>query len=76
MKSIEAVDYENTRNDFKCCDYWKSEKQYVRLQLSIPGSQGAFLDKINFGTDGFTDEPVFYQCDVQVIKSSFVDDSK
>ena len=24
----------------------KNEKQYIRLQLSIPGTQGAFLDKV------------------------------
>ena len=46
----------------------KNEKQYVRLQPSIPGTQGAFLDKVTPDIYGFTDEPVVHQCDVQVVK--------
>ena len=34
----------------------KKEKQFVRLQLSIPWTQGAFSDKITSDNDGFTDE--------------------
>ena len=46
----------------------KNEKQYVRLQPSIPRTQGAFLDKVTPDIDGFTHEPVVHQCDVQVVK--------
>ena len=53
----------------------KNEKQHVRLQLSIPGTQEAFPDKVAPDIDEFTDEPVV-QCDVQVIKNHFADDSK
>ena len=52
----------------------KNEKQYVRLQLSITGTQEAFLDKVTPDIDGFTGEQVV-QCDVQVVKF-FVDYSK
>ena len=52
----------------------KNEKQYVRLQLSITGTQEAFLDKVAPDIDGFTGEQVV-QCDVQVVKF-FVDYSK
>ena len=34
----------------------KKEKQFVRLQLSIPWTQGAFSDKIASDNDGFTDK--------------------
>ena len=44
----------------------KNEKQYARLQLSIPGPQGACLDKVTHDIDGFTDEPVAHQCGIQV----------
>ena len=44
----------------------KNEKQYVRLQLNTPGPQGACLDKVTPDIDGFTDEPVAHQCDIQV----------
>ena len=37
----------------------KNEKQFVRLQLSIPGTQRAFLDKVNPDINGFTAKPVF-----------------
>ena len=42
------------------------EKQYVKRQLSIPETQGAFLDKVTSDTDGFTDEPVVHHCDIQI----------
>ena len=41
----------------------------------IPGTQGTFSDKFALDIDDFTDEPEF-QCDVQVVKNTFVDDSK
>ena len=50
-------------------------KNYVRLQLSMPGTQEAFWDKVTTDIDGFTDEPVV-QCDIEVIKNIFVDDSR
>ena len=36
----------------------KNEKQFVRLQLSIPGTQGAFSDKVTPDIYDFTDNPV------------------
>ena len=51
----------------------ENEKLYVRLQLSIPETQGAFLGKVIL--DGFTNKIVF-QCDIQVVENTFVDDSK
>ena len=48
----------------------KNEKQYVRLQLSIRETQGAFSDKVAPNIDGFTDEPVV-QCHVEVVKNAF-----
>ena len=54
----------------------KNKKQYVRLATaSIPGTQGAFSDKVALDIDDFTDEPEF-QCDVHVVKNTFVGDSK
>ena len=53
----------------------KNEKQNVRLQLSKPRTLGAFSDKVAPDISSFTDEPVV-QCVVQVVKNSFVDDSK
>ena len=32
--------------------------------------------KVTPDIDGFTDEPVVYQCDVLAVKNTFVDDSK
>ena len=40
----------------------ENEKKYGRLQLSIPGIQRSFLDKVTPDIDGFTAEPVFHQC--------------
>ena len=42
----------------------KNEKQYLRLQLSIPGTQRVFSDKVTTNIDYFTDEREV-QCDVQ-----------
>ena len=35
-----------------------------------------FLDKVTPDVYGFTDVPVFHQCDVQFVENTFVDDSK
>ena len=51
----------------------ENEKEYARLQLSIPGTHLVFSDKVAPDIDGFTNEPVV-QCDVEVVKNSFVDD--
>ena len=32
IRTIEAFEWENKRSDFKCCDYQKNEKEYLRLQ--------------------------------------------
>ena len=50
----------------------KNGKQYVRLTLTIPGTQGAFLVKVIPDIDGFTDAPVVYQCNTQVVENTFV----
>ena len=62
ISAIEAIGYENTSSDFKYCDYnEKNEKQYVRLQLSIPGTQGAFSDKVAPYIDYFKNFNVMLQ---------------
>ena len=58
IRSTETFEYENTRS----CDYWKIEKQYIRLQLMW------FFNSIP-DIVGFTDEPVV-KCDVQVVDYS------
>ena len=35
----------------------KNKMQYVRLQLNIPGTEGAFLHKVVPDVDDFTDKP-------------------
>ena len=50
----------------------KNEKLYQTT--GIPGTQGAFSDKVTPDIDGFTDEPVV-QCEVLVLKNTFTDDS-
>ena len=42
----------------------KNEKQYVRLPLSIPRTEGTFLDKVTPDIDDFTAEPVVHQCEM------------
>ena len=62
ISAIEAIGYENTSSHFKYCDYnEKNEKQYVRLQLSIPGTQGAFSDKVAPDIDYFKNFNVMLQ---------------
>ena len=75
IRAVEAFEYENTRSDFKCCDYREKWKTTWQIQLSIQGTQGAFSDKATSNIDDFTDEPEV-QCDIQVVKNTFVDDSK
>ena len=41
----------------------------------VPGTQGAFLDKVSSDIDGFTDELVV-QCDARVGENNLLDDSK
>ena len=56
----------------------KNEKQYMRqiIQLRIPGPQEAFSDEVTPPDfDDFTDGQVV-QCDVQVVRNTFVDNSK
>ena len=53
----------------------KNEKQYVRRQLIISWTQGAFSCKVASDIDVFIDKPIV-QCDVEVVKNSIVDDSK
>ena len=55
----------------------KNEKQYVRqiLKRGIRGTSGTCSDEVTPDIDGFIDEPVI-QCVVQVVKNTFVDDSK
>ena len=45
------------------------------MQLVLPGTQGAFSRKVTQDTDGFTVEAVV-QCNVQLVKKTFTDDSK
>ena len=55
----------------------KNEKQHVRqiIQQGIRGVLGKFSYKITPDIDGFIDETVV-QCDVGVVKDTFVDNSK
>ena len=65
----EAFECQNTRIDFKYCCYWEKWKT---IQTSgIPGTQGAFSDKVT------TDiEESVVQYDAQVIKNTFIADFK
>ena len=62
IRAIEAFEYENTRSDFKCYDYREKWKTICETTVTIPGTQGAFSDKVASDIDDFTDEPEF-QCD-------------
>ena len=75
IRAIEAFEYENRRSDLKCWDYREKWKTICQATVSIPETQGAFSDKVAPNIDDFTDEPEF-QCDFQVVKNTFVDDSK
>ena len=46
-----------------------------KIRIGIPGTQGAFSDKVTPGINDFIDEPVV-QCDVQVVENAFMNDSK
>ena len=69
VRTIKVFAYKNTRSDFKCCDYWE------RWKTIRTATQGAFSDKIAPDIDVFTDEPVV-QCDIQVVESTSLADSK
>ena len=34
IRTIKTFEYENTRNDFKCCDTEKNDKQYLDKSYS------------------------------------------
>ena len=57
----------------KWCNYWEKKKKF-RLQLSVLGTQGTILETVTPDIDGFTDEPVVHQCDVQLVENNFIDD--
>ena len=75
IRSAEAFEYENKQVPSNITITEKNEKQCVRLQLSIPRTEGKFSCKVAPDIDGFTDKPVI-QWDVQVVKYTFVDNSK
>ena len=50
----------------------KKEKQYVRIQLSIPQIHGEFSDNVAPNINSFTNEPVV-QYDIEFVKNSFID---
>ena len=44
--------YENTRSDFKCCDYWEKWKAICQTAVvSNSGAQGEFFSKPEFQYD-------------------------
>ena len=54
-----------------------AKNQYFRLRLSIPKTQGTFLDKVTPYIDGITDEAVVHLCDVQkIVENTFKDGSR
>ena len=69
IRAIEAFEYDNTRSDFKCYDDLEKLKTTCETTVTIPGTQGAFSDKVAPDIDDFTDEPEF-QCDAQVVKNT------
>ena len=73
IRTIKTSEYENTRSDFKCHDYREKWKAICQTTLSKSLTQRAFSDKVAPVIDDFTDEPEF-QCDVQVVKDTFVHD--
>ena len=54
--AIEAFEYKNTEGDFRCCDNQEKWKTCQTTELTIPGTQGVFSDKVS---PDFTDEPEF-----------------
>ena len=57
IRAIEAYEYENTGSYFKYCHYWEKWKT-MSYYRDIPGTQGAFSEKVTSNSDGFTDEAV------------------
>ena len=72
IRAIKAFEYENT-SDVKMMQLLRKKKKF-RLQLSVLGTQGTILETVTPDIDGFTDEPVVHQCDVQVVENNFIDD--
>ena len=74
IRVIKASEYEYSKKDFKCCDYWE---KWTICQTTARHTKNprAFLDKVTTDIDDFIDEPVI-QCDIQVKENTFVDDSK
>ena len=52
----------------------KKWKGIFETTVSIPVTNGAFLDKVVLDIDDFTDKPEF-QCDIQIVKNTYVDDT-
>ena len=75
VKTVEASESENTTSGFNCCYYCKNEKLSDANFRETAGTQRAFSDKITSSIDGSTDEP-FFQCNVQVVENTFIDDFK
>ena len=71
LKAIEALRAKIQEVIWDVAITEKTEKQYVKLQLIIPGTQGTFSSDIY----GFTDKTVV-QCDIQVVENTLVDDCK
>ena len=73
-RATKAFEHENTKSTSNFAITEKTEKQYVRLQLRILETQGAYSNKVAPDIDCFTKEAVV-QCDLEVVKNAFVDDS-
>ena len=74
-KNVEQLkhEYENKRSDL-CSDYqerWKTICQVTARAVT----QEAFSNKVALDFNNFTDEPEF-QCDVHIVRNTFVDDSQ
>ena len=55
----EALKYENTRRDLKCCSYrkkWETVCQSTPKSTVYQGPKGAFSDKVVPDVDGVTNE--------------------
>ena len=67
---------EMTSNVASTEEVFKKVSTYVEqvMQLVLPGTQRAFSRKVTQDIDGLTVEAV--QCNVQLVKKTFTDDSK
>ena len=52
------------------------EKTICHTADKYTGTQEGFLDKVIPDIDGFADEPVAHQCDVQVVQNTLTDDAR